>query len=153
MAIFITGSTGYLGAHIAAGLLENHQQKLNLLVRAKDHRAAELKLWHGMQLHLNFSRFHQWLGSHIDIFLGDITSPRFGLDKGDYARLIRTTNSVASRCSFIEPEVGKSCLNVNLRGTLEVSRLPIASCESWPAALQPCQHGSSRRDAQQRSSK
>ena len=72
MAIFITGSTGYLGAHIAAGMLENHQQKLNLLVRAKDHRAAELKLWK-MQLHLDFPRFHQWLGTHIEIFLGDIT--------------------------------------------------------------------------------
>ena len=45
MATFITGSTGYLGSHVASGLLESHGQKLNLLVRAKDRRAAELKLW------------------------------------------------------------------------------------------------------------
>jgi thioester reductase-like protein len=120
MAIFITGSTGYLGAHVAAGLLETHQQKLNLLVRAKDRHGAELKLWRGMQLHLNFPRFQQWLNSHIDIFLGDITSPRFGLDKGDYARLIRTTNSMLHIAASLNRRSEKVCLNVNLRGTLEV---------------------------------
>ena len=94
MAIFITGSTGYLGSHIAAGLLEGHGQKLNLLVRAQDQRSAELKLWRALQLHLDFPRFHHWLNSNVRIFLGDITLPDFGLHKGDYATLVRTTNSV-----------------------------------------------------------
>ncbi|MCA9253463.1 MAG: SDR family oxidoreductase, partial [Phycisphaerales bacterium] len=34
MPIFLTGSTGYVGAHVAAELLENHGQTLNVLVRA-----------------------------------------------------------------------------------------------------------------------
>ena len=36
MAIFLTGSTGYIGAHVAANLLEGYGASLNLLVRARD---------------------------------------------------------------------------------------------------------------------
>ena len=36
MAILVTGATGYIGAYIAASLLERHRDPLNLLVRAKD---------------------------------------------------------------------------------------------------------------------
>jgi thioester reductase-like protein len=36
MAIFLTGSTGYIGAHVAANLLRDHGVALNVLVRARD---------------------------------------------------------------------------------------------------------------------
>src|SRR3989442_351955 len=94
MATFITGSTGYLGAHVAAGLLQGHSEYLNLLIRAKDCREAEMKLWHAMQLHLDFPHFQHWLNSHIQIFLGDITKVRFGLSKADYERLVKSTDAV-----------------------------------------------------------
>ena len=35
MAIFLTGSTGYLGSYLVAGLFRDHRDQLNLLVRAK----------------------------------------------------------------------------------------------------------------------
>ena len=120
MGIFITGSTGYLGSYVASGLLEGHDQKLNLLVRAKDQRSAELKLWRALQLHLDFPRFHHWLNSNIRIFLGDITLPDFGLHKGDYATLMRKTESVLHIAASLNRKSEKACLNVNLRGTLEV---------------------------------
>lgn len=120
MAIFITGSTGYLGSHVASGLLEGHGQKLNLLVRAKDRRAAELKLWRALQLHLDFPRFNRWLDSHIQIFLGDITLPNFGLSNTDYARLLQATGSILHIAASLNRKSEKACLNVNLRGTLEV---------------------------------
>jgi thioester reductase-like protein len=123
MAIFITGSTGYLGAHVASGLLEQYQAKLNLLVRAKDRRAAELKLWRAMQLHFDFSHFRHWLNTHIEIFLGDICDSCFGLDSGDYARLVKTTDSVLHMAASLNRRSEKACLNVNLRGTLEVLKL------------------------------
>ena len=56
MAIFLTGSTGYVGAHVAALLLENHKDKLNLLVRAGSEQEAAERLWKSMQLHLDFPR-------------------------------------------------------------------------------------------------
>ena len=54
MAIFLTGSTGYIGAHVAANLLEEHGASLNLLVRARDPQEAAGRLWQALQLHLEF---------------------------------------------------------------------------------------------------
>ena len=80
MAIFLTGSTGYIGAHVAANLLEQHGAALNLLVRARDPQEAELRLWHALQLHLEFPRFYEYLQTKIRIFRGDLTAPDFGLE-------------------------------------------------------------------------
>ena len=51
MAIFVTGSTGYLGSYLVAGLLTGHRDRLNLLVRAKTKREAHERLWASLQLH------------------------------------------------------------------------------------------------------
>lgn len=123
MATFITGSTGYLGAHVAAGLLQGHSEHLNLLIRAKDRHEAEMKLWRGMQLHLDFPHFQHWLTSHIQIFLGDITERRFGLNDADYERLLKSTDAVLHCAASLNRKSEKTCLNINLRGTLEVLQL------------------------------
>src|ERR1700731_1483986 len=123
MAIFLTGSTGYIGAHIAAILLERHTDRLNLLVRAKTEQEANERLWHAMQLHMDFPRFHNFFESRIFVFRGDLTDPRFGLEAADYARLIGTTESVIHCAASLNRKSEKTCLNVNLRGTLEVAQL------------------------------
>ena len=87
MAIFLTGSTGYIGAHVAANLLERFKDPLNLLVRAQDPHEAEVRLWHALQLHLDFPRFHNHLHTRIHVFRGDLTGPQFGLADDDYAKL------------------------------------------------------------------
>src|SRR6202035_4314068 len=123
MAIFLTGSTGYIGAHVASLLLERHTDRLNLLVRAKTEQEANERLWHAMQLHMDFPRFHNFLESRISVFRADLTDPRFGLEPADYARLIGTTESVIHCAASLNRKSEKSCLNVNLRGTLEVAQL------------------------------
>ena len=127
MAIFLTGSTGYIGGHIVAGLLERHSDSLNLLVRAKNRREAELRLWRALQLHLDFPRFHGFLHSRIAIFLGDLTNAQFGLPDDDYRRLVHSTDSVIHCAASLNRKSEKSCLNVNLRGTLEVVKLAAAA--------------------------
>jgi thioester reductase-like protein len=120
MAIFLTGSTGYLGAHVAALLLENHKDKLNLLVRARTEQDAAERLWKSMQLHLDFPRFHEYLRSRVSVFRGDLTEEKFGLSGDDYRRLVETTDSVIHCAASLNRKSDKVCLNVNLRGTLEV---------------------------------
>jgi thioester reductase-like protein len=127
MAIFITGSTGYVGAHVAANLLQGHADSLNLLVRARDRREAEVRLWRALQLHLDFPRFSEVLASRIDIFLGDLTGSRFGLSEDDYRRLVRTTDSIIHCAASLNRRSEKNCLNVNLRGTLEVIKFAAAA--------------------------
>jgi len=123
MAIFITGSTGYLGAHVAAELLRGHADSLNLLVRARDPHDAEVRLWQALQLHMDFPPFYEALRTRIKIFRGDLTEPRFGLSKDDYRRLAQTTDSIIHCAASLNRRSEKSCLNVNLRGTLEVIKL------------------------------
>src|SRR5260221_527617 len=52
MAIFLTGSTGYLGSYLATGLFREHRDALNLLVRAKNQQDARERLWQSLQLHM-----------------------------------------------------------------------------------------------------
>jgi thioester reductase-like protein len=123
MAIFLTGSTGYIGAHIAAILLDRHSDQLNLLVRAKTEEQAHARLWHALQLHLDFPQVRDAIETRISIFRGDLTDSRFGLDAALYARLVGTTDSVIHCAASLNRKSEKSCLNVNLRGTLEVAQL------------------------------
>jgi len=123
VAIFLTGSTGYIGAHIAANLLTEHGASLNLLVRARDAREAEDRLWRGLQLHLEFPGFYEYLQTRIRIFRGDLTTERFGLSTDEYDRLVHTTDSIIHCAASLNRKSEKSCLNVNLRGTLEVLKL------------------------------
>ena len=123
MAIFLTGSTGYIGAHVAANLLDGHGASLNVLVRARDPREAQVRLWNALQLHLDFPRFYEYLQTRVRIFCGDLTSPGFGLGRDEYDRLVHTTDSVIHCAASLNRKSEKSCLNVNLRGTLEVLTL------------------------------
>jgi thioester reductase-like protein len=123
VAIFLTGGTGYIGAHIAANLLEGHGAALNVLVRAKDPPEAQVRLWHALQLHLDFPRFFEYLQTRIRIFRGDLTLPGFGLARDEYDRLVHTTDSILHCAASLNRKSEKSCLNVNLRGTLEVLTL------------------------------
>jgi len=123
VAIFLTGSTGYIGAHVAANLLQEHDAALNLLIRARDGREAEVRLWYAMQLHMDFARFYECLQTRVRIFRGDLTAPQFGLARDDYDRLIHTSDSVVHCAASLNRKSEKSCLNVNLRGTLEAIQL------------------------------
>ena len=123
MPIFLTGSTGYIGAHVTANLLADHPDPLNLLVRARSAQEAQERLWQALQLHMNFAEFENLLHGRIRIFPGDITSAKFGLGEDDYARLVKTTDSIIHCAASLNRKSEKSCLNVNLRGTLEVIQL------------------------------
>lgn len=123
MAIFLTGSTGYLGSYLAAGLFTGHRERLNLLVRAKTLQEARERLWTSLQLHFAFPEFYELLQSRSRIFLGDLTSERFGLPDDEYRALVDSTDSVIHCAASLNRKSEKQCLNVNLRGTLEVIQL------------------------------
>src|ERR1700722_10613889 len=123
MAIFLTGSTGYLGSYLAAGLFTGHRERLNLLVRAKTQQEARERLWTSLQLHFAFPEFYEFLQSRSRIFLGDLTSERFGLPDDEYRALVDSTDSVIHCAASLNRKSEKQCLNVNLRGTLEVIQL------------------------------
>src|SRR5262249_14445755 len=76
---------------------------------------------------MEFPRFYEFLQTRIRIFRGDLTSPQFGLGNDDYERLIHMTDSIIHCAASLNRKSEKSCLNVNLRGTLEVIQLAMKS--------------------------
>jgi thioester reductase-like protein len=122
VAIFLTGGTGYIGGYVAARLLEQSGERLNLLVRARDHEEAARRAWHAWQLHMDFPAFRERL-DRAELFLGDLTEPLLGLEPTAYERLVQTTDSVIHVAATLNRKSEKSCLNVNLRGTLAVIQL------------------------------
>jgi len=123
MAIFVTGSTGYIGSYIVAGLLTGHRDPLLLLVRAKSQQEAQERLWQSLQLHLAFPEFADYLRSRVRIFLGDLTSERFGLGDDEYRELVDGTDSVIHCAASLNRKSERQCFSVNLRGSLEVIQL------------------------------
>jgi len=123
MAIFLTGSSGYLGSYLAAGLLRGYGHPLNLLVRAKNRQEARERLWQSLQLHMDFAEFSERTAASTQVFLGDLTQPRFGLSDDSYRALVESTDSVIHCAASLNRKSEKQCLNVNLRGTLEVVQL------------------------------
>ena len=123
MAIFLTGGTGYIGAHVASNLLADCAEPLNVLARARDAKEAQLRLWHALQLHMDFARFDDYFHSRIRVYRGDLTTERFGLDTDEYRQLVRSTDSIIHCAASLSRKSEKTCLNVNLRGTLEVIQL------------------------------
>jgi thioester reductase-like protein len=123
MAIFVTGSTGYLGSYLVAGLFTEHRDTLNLLVRAKSEQEARERLWTSLQLHFGFPEFIEHIKTRVRIFRGDLTTELFGLSDDEYHALVDTTDSLIHCAASLNRKSEKQCLNVNLRGTLEVIQL------------------------------
>jgi thioester reductase-like protein len=123
MAIFITGATGYLGSYLVSDVLTQHGDVLNLLVRAKSAQQARERLWESLQLHFEFPEFLEHLNTRMRIFCGDLTSERCGLTDEEYHSLVDTTDSIIHCAASLNRKSERQCLNVNLRGTLEVLQL------------------------------
>src|SRR5260370_16893916 len=77
MAIFVTGSTGYLGSYLAAGLLTDHREKLNLLIRAKTEQEARERLWTSLHLHFEFPEFPPYPNTPLRTFHPHLTTHSF----------------------------------------------------------------------------
>ena len=123
MAIFVTGSTGYLGSYLVVGFLHEHRDMLNLLVRAKSEQEARERLWKSLQLHFEFPEFSEYLNTRVRIFLGDLINERFGLADDRYHDLVDSTESIVHCAASLNRKSERQCLNVNLRGALEVIQL------------------------------
>lgn len=129
MTIFLTGATGYLGAYVAHRLLNEHGERLALLVRAKSPDEARKRLWKSLQMHMDFATFQQQIHDKVELYLGDLTTPKLGLSDADYKKLAHSMTSVIHCAASLNRKSNKVCFNVNLRGTLEMLKLARAAHE------------------------
>lgn len=129
MKHFVTGATGYLGSYAAADLLRRGES-LILLVRAQNQDAAVEKLWGALQLHFGAEEFRDHWQSRVEVVLGDIAEPRFGLAADEFSRIARSTTSVLHCAASLNRRSERACAITNVVGTVEVIRLARAAAES-----------------------
>ncbi len=121
-ATFLTGATGYLGSYVAANLLARGE-RLFLLVRAADREAGARRLWDSLQFHFDFDTFREYLDERIRVVPGDLTAPGLGIDPTVRYETIASIDSMIHCAASLNRKSERSCMNVNLRGTLGVVRL------------------------------
>jgi len=121
--IFMTGASGYLGSYVAEKLLREHKENLAVLIRGKDDKDAAKKLWESLQLHMDEAEFHQHLKNRIKIYRGDLTEKNFGLNANDWNTLVENTTSIIHCAASLNRKSDKVCMNVNLKGTLQIIQL------------------------------
>lgn len=131
MAIFITGSTGYIGSYVTEWLLRHTDYELALLVRAPDYDAGVERLWRALQLHMGGDEFQRYL-DRVAIISGDLTEPSLGISAPDYDWLVSNAESVVHSAAALNFRSERACTNHNLRGTLSVIKLARAIQEDHP---------------------
>jgi amino acid adenylation domain-containing protein/thioester reductase-like protein len=103
--IFLTGATGFVGSNLLEQLIEKHPQAtIHCLVRAENQVLALERI------KSTFQKFklvwHDSYASHLSLVLGDLTSPRFGVDDKTYSHLIETIEviyHIGSSVSYVQP--------------------------------------------------
>jgi amino acid adenylation domain-containing protein/thioester reductase-like protein len=119
--VFLTGATGFLGAHLLRELLDRTDARIHALVRASDvahgyARLAEAQRRYGIRRPLPENR--------VCPVPGDLTRPRLGMSDADWAREAAGADVIhhnGAEVNFLYPY--EKLRAANVLGTREVLRL------------------------------
>lgn len=130
--IFLTGATGFLGAHLIQAFIERYPTDglmITCLVRATSKEA-------GMERIIkNMKHYHCWNDSYkqyIQIVTGDLSSPQLGMSEEDYRNVVENTDAIfhnGAVLNFVYPYEFLKLTNVN--GTIETLRIACAGTPKY----------------------
>ncbi len=118
--VLLTGSTGFLGAHLLHELLIHTDSTVHCLVRAKNDQDAADRLEGIMRFY--FGEESKRLSSgRVHAVCGDVSLPEFGLAKVDYKLLGKTVDTVIHSAAMVK-YIGSydQIRQINVEGTQEV---------------------------------
>jgi aryl carrier-like protein len=122
--VFISGATGYLGAHVLKEITEKAKAK-GVKVHALIRNKAKLeKVFHSYFPSLDFSSFP------VEFHFGDITEERLGLSEEEYSELTCSIDCVVHIAALVKHAVLDSTLSheaINVNGTKNVCKLALAA--------------------------
>lgn len=120
--IFLTGSTGVVGAYLLLKLIEEYPATIHCLVRDKTVEGSYERLIKMLSIYGAKPEVIDRLKNRVVIYLGDITLPNFGLEKKVYDSLTETIDLVIHSAAKVALSDSYEVLRkVNVEGTLEAS--------------------------------
>lgn len=100
--IFITGGTGFLGAELIKELMTGTEDSVFALVRGASVKEAEERLFSLLEDTFAPGKFTGDIKNRIKVFVGDITSEKFGLNEDGFSYLVDNTDIVFSNAAVTE---------------------------------------------------
>lgn len=129
--VLLTGATGFLCSHLLAALLDGSDDRVTCLVRADDDAHARARL----RETLLENRLDPKLVDRVEVIVGDIGRPLFGLSPARFSELAASLDVIhhgAALVDFVRPYAQLEAANVI--GTQEIIRLA-ASGSRGPTPL------------------
>ena len=117
-AIFLTGTTGFLGAFLLWELLLQTRADIYCLVRAADRASAQMRIQQNLEFYYLWDESFR---SRIIPVLGDISQPRLGLSEEHFCDLASQIDSIyhsAARLNYLYSYL--QLKSTNVLGTQEV---------------------------------
>lgn len=130
--VLLTGANGYLGRFLALEWLQRLSKtggRLITLLRGDDVDSARRRLEQAFDTGDGslLTEFRDLAAEHLDVVLGDISRPRFGLDDATWQRLSRDVDLVVHPAALVNHVLPYGQLfGPNAVGTAEVIRLAIS---------------------------
>ena len=119
--VFLTGGTGFIGTHIARQLVGQTDSRLIVLVRGENQEDAVLRL---KRAWWEWPELSQYIGNRIEVLVGDLSKPDFGLGKDDYQRIIQNTTHIIHAAANTTPNLSYEVLrSINVSGTENIIAL------------------------------
>ena len=118
--IFLTGATGFLGAHILDKFLQEEEGKVYCLIRGKTLESCKERLVHDLEFYFG-NKYTNEIDNRIQVLNGDITNERLKLNGSTLQLLFNEITTVVHAASLVKHYGNESdFLNININGVKNV---------------------------------
>lgn len=119
--VFLTGATGFVGAHLLRDLLDRTERQVICLVRAGSVEEGRERLVDALRSH---GLHRPGDGSRIEVLVGDLSEPRIGLPAAEFEVLAHRIGTIHHCGAWVNHVYDYATLApANVDGTIEVLRL------------------------------
>eukprot|EP01105_Mastigella_eilhardi_P014180 TRINITY_DN3227_c0_g1_i1.p1 TRINITY_DN3227_c0_g1~~TRINITY_DN3227_c0_g1_i1.p1 ORF type:complete len:1077 (-),score=254.37 TRINITY_DN3227_c0_g1_i1:1801-5031(-) len=134
-AIFVTGGTGFLGAHVLAEIIAHTPSStvISCLVRSSDPAEGRLRLAQAMKTNLLGDAYEAILANRVELVCGDLSLERFGLKQDAFDALAASVDVIYHVGALVHWSAPYHILKpANVMGTVEVLRLACGGSKLVP---------------------
>ncbi|MCB5944270.1 carboxylic acid reductase [Acidocella sp. KAb 2-4] len=129
--VLLTGANGFLGRFLCLEWLEQLAKvdgKLICIIRGADAQAARARLDEaiGSLDHDLAARFRTLAARHLEMLVGDLATPKLGLDEANFARLADEVDHIVHPAALVNHRLSyRNLFEPNVLGTAELIRLAL----------------------------